>query len=383
MAKKKTRDGLRLRNGIWQISYTDRVTGIRQQISADTPIKEKAIQLREKLIAESWEKKNFGNCPDMTVNAIVEWCWNNYWCFKKKANKAIRQVALAIILRKFGGRIAQKITADEFRAYIKARLEGTLAVRKIEGGESVILPAVRKSTIKKEFTHLGCAFNQAVKNNLLRENPLKRIDPSALSEDGLGRQRIATPLEISLLLGHSAGMMNAIIEFDLNSGLRQGQIRELKWTDIDFKRRMMSVACDKGGKSKRYDVPVFKRAMEILLSLPRVSEYVFTNYEGKQIPLNGLLHSSFVRLVERVGIKDFTFHDLRHTFATDYYRKTLKLKAIQKILGHSSARTTETYLNLKDEDLHLLNDYTMDCKVGDELVTQELDKSENLTKTID
>ena len=58
------------------------------------------------------------------------------------------------------------------------------------------------------------------------------------------------------------------------------------------------------------------------------------------------------RMVARAGIeKDIHPHSLRHTFATDLYRKTKNLRITQKALGHSNIATTEIYTHIVDDEL--------------------------------
>jgi integrase len=56
------------------------------------------------------------------------------------------------------------------------------------------------------------------------------------------------------------------------------------------------------------------------------------------------IEEDFGRTCLRAGIVNFTFHDLRDVFATDFYRQTKDIRKLQRVLGHSSIATTERYL---------------------------------------
>ena len=58
------------------------------------------------------------------------------------------------------------------------------------------------------------------------------------------------------------------------------------------------------------------------------------------------VEGSFDDLLERAGIKDFRFHDLRHTFASWYMMNGGDLYELAKILGHSNIKMTERYAKL-------------------------------------
>jgi integrase len=106
------------------------------------------------------------------------------------------------------------------------------------------------------------------------------------------------------------------------------------------------------GIKKRYWVPIYDRAMAVLKRRPHLSEFVFCNEKGDLIPENGVIHN-FERIISRLQIPNFTFHDIRHTFATNRYRETADLLAVMMMLGHSSLKMTQRYLNLTDLDLHV------------------------------
>lgn len=328
---------LRANSPYFLIDYIHPITGKRIRRTSKTTVKEKAVEMYAKEYAEAFNQKNHLGTTNKTVRELIDWCWDNYWGLKQGANKHDRYLAIKVFLDRFANEKAEALTADMLREFMRDRIQ-----------------TVKKRSVQLEFTHVSCAYNQGIKNGLLKSNPFKQID-AKLFREGMngkkGRDRTATMEEVELLLGHSAGILQKIIEFDLNSGLRKGQIENLKWSDIDFVKKTMTVCSGKGGEFHTYKVPIFDRALEILKSLPHDGDYVFTNQVGGRIPSDGLIHSGFPRLVDRLQIRDFTFHDLRHTFATAFYRKSKDLKRIQQILGHSNTKTTEIYLNLTDADL--------------------------------
>src|SRR5215213_7645550 len=63
------------------------------------------------------------------------------------------------------------------------------------------------------------------------------------------------------------------------------------------------------------------------------------------------VEGSFDDLLERAGIKDFRFHDLRHTFASWYMMNGGDLYELAKILGHSNIKMTERYAKLAKQHI--------------------------------
>ena len=72
------------------------------------------------------------------------------------------------------------------------------------------------------------------------------------------------------------------------------------------------------------------------------NDLVFFNRNGKKIP-DGNLRLSFHRVMRKVGIKDFRWHDLRHTFATRLAQAGVDIYKISKLVGHKNISTTQRY----------------------------------------
>ena len=98
----------------------------------------------------------------------------------------------------------------------------------------------------------------------------------------------------------------------LHTGMRRGEIFNLKWFDVDFNRGLVQIRESKSGK-KRF-VPMNETIRKFLNERKRASEYVFPSPKT-----NGKLDNikrSFDNAILTAEIKDFCFHDLRHTAAT-------------------------------------------------------------------
>lgn len=81
-------------------------------------------------------------------------------------------------------------------------------------------------------------------------------------------------------------------------------------------------------------------------------DLVFPNRVGKPLDHNNLYYREYKPLLHRAGLGDegFTFHSLRHTFATELFNQRKRPKIIQSLLGHSSiVQTMDTYSHLLDD----------------------------------
>jgi integrase len=97
-----------------------------------------------------------------------------------------------------------------------------------------------------------------------------------------------------------------------------------------------------------------KRQNEERLRTPEWSDndLVFPNRVGKPLDHNNLYHREYKPLLQKAELGDegFTFHSLRHTFATELFDQGKRPKIIQSLLGHSSiTQTMDTYSHLLDD----------------------------------
>jgi len=201
---------------------------------------------------------------------------------------------------------------------------------------------LRPATINREMAMLSKAFNLAIREwEWLEINPVSRV--SKEKEDN-ERDRWLTVDEEVCLLENSSEWLRDIILFNLHTGLRQDELLSLTWDRVDVFRKTILIKDTKNGKPRT--IPLNKTALDILESKARVisirSKIVFHSKCGTKIDKHNL-RRAFVIAKERSGIEDFTFHGLRHTFATRLAHSGVDLYKISKLLGHKDIKTTQRY----------------------------------------
>lgn len=275
---------------------------------------------------EAKENVDFKKPSSLTVSDLLKWANDNHWGYPKL------EWQVRAILDCFGEKKAREIAYSEILRF------------KMERGTKV-----SAGTVNKELTLFAAAYNYAMKAKMLFENPLASIPKFDCSDRE--RRKFLTPQEKLDLINGAEGLLQDLIVFALQTGMRQGEILNLKWSDIDFDRGQMRVVSRKGKKIIVRDVPLFDRAESIVKAQPRDNEHVFTDDWGKQLGKYSCVHSSYYRLVKKLGIQggDFTFHDLRHTFASDYLMAGNSLASLAEILGHRRFDTTRRYAHLSRE----------------------------------
>ena len=148
-----------------------------------------------------------------------------------------------------------------------------------------------------------------------------------------------------------------LIELMLDTGLRLAEVCALRWKDVDLNTGKLMVRQGKGAKDRTLWVDEERlddlrewreRQVEWLGESPK---HVFTTRNG-----DPLQHRYVQKMVknysEKAGIdKNVHPHTLRHTFATDLYRETGKIRIVQKALGHADLSTTMIYTHIVDDEL--------------------------------
>jgi integrase len=137
--------------------------------------------------------------------------------------------------------------------------------------------------------------------------------------------------------------MRPILVLALNTGMRRGEILGLKWHDIDFKRDIITLLDTKNGEKREVYMNEQVKTALIRVRKNPVSPYIFCDKDGK--PYHDI-RKSFWTVLRKSGIKDFHFHDLRHTFASHLVMSGIDLNTVRELMGHKDIRMTLRYSHL-------------------------------------
>jgi integrase len=209
-----------------------------------------------------------------------------------------------------------------------------------------LVPGRAPATTNRYLSAMRSCWNWARSQGLL---PQDRLWPSKLMlREPRGRTRFLSNDELQRLLKEAAPdpLMHAAVMVSLGCGVRQSELLRLKWGDIDFDRERLLVLLTKNGESRAVHLP--KSAAGALLTLkrsPLVGTQVFINPAGQ--PMNkDKLERRWRLLRDAAGLKDFRWHDLRHSCASFLAQEGANLLEIGAVLGHKSPSVTKRYSHL-------------------------------------
>jgi hypothetical protein len=133
------------------------------------------------------------------------------------------------------------------------------------------------------------------------------------------------------------------ITLAVHTGLRQGNLLRLRWTDLAPDHALVSVPRTKNNELHHIALNANVRAT--LAALPRAGATVLAWPWGEPISRT-TLYAAFQRTCAAASIGDFRWHDLRHTFASHLVMAGVDLRTVQELLGHKDPTMTARYAHL-------------------------------------
>lgn len=178
----------------------------------------------------------------------------------------------------------------------------------------------------------------------LSEQPMSLVDKL---KEPPGRVRFLSDDERKRLLdackASRTPYLYPLVVLALSTGMRKNEALHLRWLDIDIKRHTIRVVKTKNDQPR--GIPLTGPARKLIAELhaKRTSEYVFPSPDGSR-PLD--VRSAWEAAVLRAEIKDFRFHDLRHSAASYLAMNGASLAEIADVLGHKTYTMVKRYSHL-------------------------------------
>lgn len=195
----------------------------------------------------------------------------------------------------------------------------------------------------------------------VKENPFSIKTPQRQKAEPVA----ITANEIDLICERLRSKMQEVIAdmvlFAVESGLRLAEEANLRWSDIDFRNKIVTVGNKQfQTKTKRVrKIPFNSRMEEILQRCSArqlkngkiLREFVFAKPNGKPFMLD-TISKSFKKVCRELGLpEEYHWHCLRSTAASNWVNRQVPIYTVSKLLGHSNVRTTQIYAKVDLEEL--------------------------------
>ena len=210
-------------------------------------------------------------------------------------------------------------------------------------------------SVNKALIQLQSVFAWACDEYSLTVNPVAKVRRQPQSRSG--NFDVLSPLEVSALVRSAESEQDAaLFRVAAFTGLRLGELRALRWRDVDFAGRIVHVRQNyvagefTSPKGKRVrSVPLIDQAAVALDVLSRrvrftgTDDLVFPSSVGGPLD-DSQLRRRFAEALSRAGLKRIRIHDLRHSFGT-LAVQAFPLSDVQAYMGHADVQTTMIYVH--------------------------------------
>jgi len=301
------------------------INGRTVQRSTGTEDKIKAQEYHDRLKAQMWEEQRLGVKPRHSWReAVVRWLVET----SEKATHHQDRKKLVWLHSYLGDLMLDEIT---------------LSV--IDGIRSAKLKEASKAT-----TNRYLALVRAI---LIRSRDewewLEKVPKIRLFKEAQGRERALTQEQAGRLLAELPEHQREIVLFALATGLRQSNVLQLEWSQVNFEQRHAWIHAAQSKNRRPIAVPLNEAALAVLnRQRGKHKERVFT-YQGK--PIKQANTRAWHLALNRAGVTDFRWHDLRHTWATWQRQARTPTHELQRLGGWRTGAMVERYAHLAPDHL--------------------------------
>ena len=251
----------------------------------------------------------------------------------------------------------------------------------VERWRTARLKSVTPATVNRDLNVLRGALSRAVAWELLDQHPLAKVKASKTDRGGIVRylaraeeQRLYAALEarderrrtararanawrrergyeLWSDYGAYTDHLTPLVTIALHTGLRRGELFQLRWRDVDLIGRRLTVRGAEAKSGQTRHVPLNDAALNALQAWRPASAdwtaFVFPGrYDGDA--LDDIKHA-WAALLKAANVHNFRFHDCRHDFASKLVMKGVDLNTVRELLGHSDIKMVLRYAHLAPE----------------------------------
>jgi len=178
---------------------------------------------------------------------------------------------------------------------------------------------------------------------------IDRIPKVKLFREESRRIRWLTYEEAAKLLSHLPGHLEAMARFSLATGVREQNCLGLKWEQVDLSRRVAWIYNDEVKNGKSLAVPLNQEALKVLREQRFKNDvYIFT-YKGERVLRAN--NSAWRRALKNAGIENFSWHNLRSTWASWHVQNGTSINVLQELGGWETIEMVRRYAHLAPENL--------------------------------
>ena len=177
----------------------------------------------------------------------------------------------------------------------------------------------------------------------------ERTQSSYLNDSDTRVRKAVTREQADKLITCLPEHLAAMVRFSLETGLRKSNVTGMQWSQVDIVRRFAWIHPDQAKARKAIPVPLSSAAVEVVRQqIGKHLQYVFT-YKGR--PVKQVNTKAWTAALARAGIKEFRWHDLRHTWASWHVQAGTPMYVLQELGAWESPEMVQKYAHLSSDHL--------------------------------
>lgn len=341
-------DGKRYEQGLGWLSEgwtlkksTDKLNELRQCAKEGKPFLLQEIRTAE---AERKKQEEEARAREEEDNVLVGTFWNDTYLPSARATKNPR-------------------TIETEKSYYKNWIESVIGHIPIRDLVPFHVQGIRKKLLDAEKTPRTIQYclaivrqvwNTAVRDGLVSgPSPTRNVKAPEIDNARVRFLSVAEADTLLAALKAKSEKTYRISLLSLHTGMRFGEIANLRWGDIDIDRGIITILQSKNKRTRYAFMTVVVKDLFSKMTAGKPEDFVFLDRKGQKL---FDISNVFQRIVDEIGFnagvedpkRKVVFHTLRHSFASLLVENGTDLYTVQKLLGHQTLSQTTRYAHLSN-----------------------------------
>jgi len=347
-------------DGTWRVDFypsprskRERKTGFKRKKDAEEFINSRKADYKNNTASIN---KRFST---LTFSEIAQQYRDNHLA-KGKANDNVSYINN--LVNEFGNHILSKISSKEILLYFDKLFSGEIVTNRDE------MFAV--SSIQKHLTYFKTVFNYAIEREVIAVNPVKNINFTKEFKKKNKRNKHLSQEQFNRfddLFKDQQWWAKGIITVLWHTGMRIGEVRNLKWCEVDLDAGVITLDADRVKEGKTRTIGVEKEALDLLVLLKALNsrkgaknkDHVF-GITGEKAIHYQTVYKLFRNVVDRSPFSEFNIHDIRHSYAIRKRRERWDKEVIKHQMGHVSDSMWNWYNDVAADEVAEMSGYNQE-----------------------
>jgi integrase len=237
---------------------------------------------------------------------------------------------------------SEKLYLKKFGAYLAERNVSTMDEVKrkhMDGFEAILMKKMKASSVNRRMCPIKQLFSKAFEWEMIYKNPCFGMK---IQKEEKNPFRAWSPELVKKFLLLCSGLWKDIFTFLWYTGARPMEVKNLRWTDVDFEKGELTFKCGKNAQVSRTFL-MTDEVDKLLHSIKMQSPYVFA--DNKRQLSNDNLYQYCKKRMKKLGAIGYTVYGIRHGFATNLAKNGANAFEIAQCMGHTSLDTTRRYVH--------------------------------------